>query len=62
MLQLLSFTSSTGLREEEEEEEEERCDFVKITFMNIAHILHHYIKVLIQVNFHGDLHLDVSKC
>ena len=53
MLRLLSFASST--REEEDKQ------FVKITFTNIAHIrtTSNYIKFLIGVNFHGDLHLDV---
>ena len=43
------------------EEEEEHCNLVKITFMNITHILHpNYIGILIGVNFYGDFHLDVE--
>ena len=36
---------------------------MKITFMNITHTLHQNTSHFsIGVNFHGDLHLDVSSC
>ena len=45
---------------EEEEEEEEDEQFVKITFTNL--ILHtYYIKFLIGVNIHGDIHLEIKE-
>ena len=54
VLHLLRFASSPDYEEEEVVEHEE---FVKITFTNIAHVLHRSAS-----NFYGDHHLEVSRC